>query len=80
MSERLASGLVLPRIGLARTATLLLLGLIVLMAAVGPLIVPYDPIATDPPAALQSPSMVHLFGTDQLGRDVFSRVIVSASP
>jgi len=78
MSERVASGLVLPRIGLAKTVTLLLLGLIVLMALIGPLVVPYDPIATDPPAALQPPSAAHLFGTDQLGRDVFSRVIVSA--
>jgi len=48
------------------------------MALVGPLLVPYDPIATDPPIALRQPSSAHLFGTDQLGRDVFSRVIVSA--
>jgi peptide/nickel transport system permease protein len=40
--------------------------------------VPFDPVATDAPAALQPPSATHLFGTDQLGRDVFSRVIVSA--
>ena len=39
---------------------------------------PYDPVATDPPVALQPPSAAHFFGTDQLGRDVFSRVIVSA--
>jgi peptide/nickel transport system permease protein len=78
MSERVASAPFLPRIGVAKTATLLLLGLIVLMALIGPLVVPYDPIATDPPAALQPPSAAHLFGTDQLGRDVFSRVIVSA--
>jgi peptide/nickel transport system permease protein len=51
---------------------------IVLLALIGPLIVPYDPLATDPPVALEPPSAQHLFGTDQLGRDVLSRVIVSA--
>ncbi len=35
---------------------------------------PYDPLATDPPVGLQPPSAAHWFGTDQLGRDVFSRV------
>jgi peptide/nickel transport system permease protein len=51
--------------------------LIVLAAAVGPYIVPYDPLASDTAAALQAPSARHWFGTDQLGRDVFSRVIVA---
>jgi peptide/nickel transport system permease protein len=39
-------------------------------------IMPYDPIAIDVKVRLQSPSSVHLLGTDQLGRDVFSRVIM----
>lgn len=51
--------------------------LIVVTAAIGPYIVPYDPLATDTAAALQAPSALHWFGTDQLGRDVFSRVIVA---
>ncbi|WP_088344633.1 MULTISPECIES: ABC transporter permease [Rhodomicrobium] len=51
--------------------------LIVIAAAFGPYIVPYDPLASDTAAALQPPSAVHWFGTDQLGRDVFSRVIVA---
>ncbi len=34
---------------------------------------PYDPIAQDPPARLQAPSVAHWFGTDQFGRDIFSR-------
>ncbi len=51
--------------------------LIVLAAAFGPYVVPYDPLASDTVAALQPPSAAHWFGTDQLGRDVFSRVIVA---
>jgi peptide/nickel transport system permease protein len=51
--------------------------LIVIAAAFGPYLVPYDPLASDTVAALQPPSARHWFGTDQLGRDVFSRVIVA---
>ena len=52
--------------------------LIVIAALLGPYIVPYDPLASDTVAALKGPSRAHWFGTDQLGRDVFSRVIVGA--
>ena len=51
--------------------------LIVLAAILGPSIVPYDPLASDTAAALQPPSAAHWFGTDQLGRDIFSRVVVA---
>jgi peptide/nickel transport system permease protein len=51
--------------------------LIVLAAAFGPYLVPYDPLASDTAAALKGPSLAHWFGTDQLGRDVLSRVIVA---
>jgi len=51
--------------------------LIVLTAVFGPFLVPYDPLASDTVNKLQPPSMKHWFGTDQLGRDVFSRVIVA---
>ncbi|HUD85687.1 MAG TPA: ABC transporter permease [Xanthobacteraceae bacterium] len=51
--------------------------LIVLAAAFGPDIVPYNPLASDTAEALKPPSLHHWFGTDQLGRDVFSRVIVA---
>ncbi len=37
-------------------------------------LLPYDPVAQDPPSRLLPPSIEHLFGTDQFGRDVFSRV------
>lgn len=47
-------------------------------ALAGPLVVPHDPYASDPLSALTAPDRTHWFGTDQLGRDVFSRVIVGA--
>ena len=43
----------------------------------GPALVPYDPLATEAARALEPPSWSHWFGTDNLGRDVFSRVIVA---
>jgi peptide/nickel transport system permease protein len=54
-----------------------LLMLIVFAALFGPYIVPYDPLASDTAQALKAPSAAHWFGTDQLGRDIFSRVIVA---
>jgi peptide/nickel transport system permease protein len=51
--------------------------LIVLAAVFGPEIAPYDPLASNTAQALKPPSAQHWFGTDQLGRDVFSRVIVA---
>ncbi|RDJ20165.1 ABC transporter permease [Bosea caraganae] len=54
-----------------------LFALILLAAIFGPAIVPYDPLASDTAAALQAPSAKHWFGTDQLGRDIFSRVIAA---
>jgi peptide/nickel transport system permease protein len=51
--------------------------LIVMCAIFGSLAAPYDPLATDTAAAYQPPSAAHWFGTDQLGRDIMSRVIVA---
>ena len=51
--------------------------LLLLCAIVGPALVPHDPLASNTASALQSPSWRHLFGTDQLGRDIFSRVVVA---
>jgi peptide/nickel transport system permease protein len=53
----------------------LLVLLFVLSAALAPAIAPYDSNALDVPARLQGPSLAHLLGTDNLGRDVFSRVL-----
>src|SRR5580698_5970568 len=54
-----------------------LLVLIIFAALFGPYVVPYDPLASDTAAALKPPSWLHWCGTDQLGRDIFSRVIVA---
>lgn len=54
-----------------------LFALIVLLAIIGPSIAPFDPLASDTNYALQPPSLAHWFGTDQLGRDVLSRIIVA---
>jgi peptide/nickel transport system permease protein len=59
-------------------AGLTVAGLFVLMALFAPLIAPYDPADTNFDAVLQSPSAAHIMGTDDLGRDVFSRVVFGA--
>ncbi|MGB9436642.1 MAG: ABC transporter permease [Desulfobacterales bacterium] len=55
---------------------LILVALMVLSAVLASWLIPYDPIALDILHRLEPPSMAHLMGTDQLGRDVFSRVIM----
>jgi peptide/nickel transport system permease protein len=50
----------------------------VLLALFGPWIAPYDPLASSTDAALKPPSVAHWFGTDALGRDILSRIIVAA--
>lgn len=52
--------------------------IIALMAIFAPLVAPYDPAAQDLVNRLQGMSREHIFGTDQLGRDVFSRMIYGA--
>jgi peptide/nickel transport system permease protein len=54
-----------------------LFAIIAIAALIGPYIVPYDPLASDTVASLKPPSLAHWFGTDQLGRDIFSRVVVA---
>lgn len=54
-----------------------LLILIIFLAIFGPWIVPYDPLASNTAQALKPPSAAHWFGTDQLGRDILSRVVVA---
>ncbi|MEZ3469511.1 MAG: ABC transporter permease [Schaedlerella sp.] len=59
---------------LAVSGSIILL-LFVLMAAFAPVLAPYDPFYMDPAAALTGPSPEHLLGTDNMGRDILSRII-----
>lgn len=56
----------------------IILGFWIFCAVFGAVIVPFDPFADDLMASLAPPDAVHWFGTDQLGRDVFSRVIAGS--
>ena len=47
----------------------------ILAAVLAPVVAPYDPIAQDLSLRLKAPSAIHWFGTDNFGRDIFSRVI-----
>src|SRR5450432_1296703 len=53
------------------------LALVALCAIFGPSIAPYDPLVTSATTKLARPSSLHPFGTDALGRDILSRVIVA---
>ena len=59
----------------AAAAGLIFLVLICLGAALAPYVAPYDPIQIKLAAKLQPPSLAHLMGTDQFGRDIFSRIL-----
>jgi peptide/nickel transport system permease protein len=54
-----------------------LLVIIVFATVFGPYVVPHDPLASNTVQALKPPSATNWFGTDQLGRDIFSRVVVA---
>lgn len=55
-----------------------LVALVVLTAAAGPVLVGEDPLAMDLGVRLQSPSAAHVLGTDQFGRDLLSRIVHGA--
>src|SRR5437016_490352 len=55
-----------------------LLVVIVLMAIFADVLAPYDPLETHPEIRLSAPSRAHPFGTDDIGRDVLSRIIYGA--
>lgn len=52
----------------------IILIVLALFALFAPMISPYSPLAIDPELRLQGPSVAHWFGTDNFGRDLFSRV------
>ncbi|WP_312949774.1 ABC transporter permease [Agrobacterium sp.] len=62
-------------ITIATALAYLVLLLAVLWAVVPELFSSYDPIASVPGQQLRAPNLIHFFGTDALGRDVFSRVV-----
>ena len=55
-----------------------IVGVLVLLAVIGPLLVRRDPTAIDPLNSLRAPSLSFPFGTDNLGRDILSRVLAGA--
>jgi len=59
-------------------AGLVVIVVFIALAVFAPLIVPYDPVATSWTLVRKPPSALHWFGTDDLGRDIFSRVIFGA--
>ena len=62
----------------AAVAGLVVITAFILLALLAPLIVPYDPTATSWSLVRKPPSALHWFGTDELGRDILSRVIHGA--
>lgn len=52
--------------------------IMILLAVIAPYIVPYDATQADYTSVLQGPSVKHLWGTDEFGRDVFSRLLVGS--
>jgi peptide/nickel transport system permease protein len=56
-------------------AGLVLLAILLFVALFAPIIAPYDPVKVEISDSLEPPSLTHLLGTDDLGRDVFSRVL-----
>ena len=55
--------------------SIFILLVIILSTVLAPVISPYDPLATEARNKLQAPSREHLMGTDDMGRDVFSRIL-----
>ena len=47
----------------------------IIMAIIAPFVAPYEPVVQDLTLRLKAPSAAHIFGTDNFGRDIFSRVI-----
>lgn len=56
--------------------SLIYLFILVILSIVAPFIVPYDPEAQDLTKMMMAPNGAHWFGTDELGRDIFSRILL----
>lgn len=66
------------RHNLLTTIGFFVVAIFVFLALVGPLIVPYDYAEQNIEQRLQPPSTDYIFGTDEFGRDVFSRVVMGS--
>jgi peptide/nickel transport system permease protein len=60
------------------SGALLIIGVFITLAVFGPWLTPYDALEVQPIVRLQAPSPSHLLGTDELGRDVLSRLIIGS--
>ena len=67
-------------LGPLTTAAAVICAVLIVVAILGPLIVPYDPTAIDPLNVYAPSSGAHLLGTDDTGRDILSRLIAGARP
>lgn len=56
-------------------AALVFIAILAIVAVAAPLVAPYDPLVPDYTLLRKGPSLAHPFGTDQIGRDVLSRII-----
>jgi len=75
LSRQLGKAFASVRTSTLTSAGLVIIGLFAMLAVFAPLIAPHDPYTTDLEATYEQPSWTHPFGTDNVGRDVFSRVI-----
>jgi peptide/nickel transport system permease protein len=70
----------MPRVRLDFYVALAFVAMLVVILILGPVIVPYDPIAQDLRHPFAPPSAAHWLGTDNLGRDVLSRLMIGTRP
>lgn len=76
--SRIPSLLRLARRKYTGSISLVVIVVIVGMAALAPLIAPHDPLGVHTAVALHAPNRTYILGTDELGRDIYSRVLYGA--
>lgn len=54
---------------------MVVLGVLLVGAVFAPIVAPYDPLEAEPQSAFSAPDLAHYFGTDYIGRDIFSQVL-----
>ncbi len=67
------------RVGIGPLIAALLLAAIIILTLISPWIAPHDPLAMNPMMRLKPPSDEYLLGTDNYGRDLFSRMILGGA-